>query len=46
MSPFRKGGVWQGCDNRHRPVGSVLRVIARGQGYCHLTFDNFLTKEK
>lgn len=38
--------MWQGCVNRHRPAGSVLRVVAWGQGYCHLTFGIFPTKEK
>lgn len=43
--PCRKG-CGRGCVNRHRPAGSVLRVVAWGQGYCHLTFDIFPTKEK
>ena len=43
--PCRKG-CSRGCVNRHRPAGSVLRVVAWGQGYCHLTFDIFPTKEK
>lgn len=38
--------MWQGCVNRHRPAGSVLRVVAWGQGYCHLTFDILPTKGK
>ena len=45
MSPFRKG-CGRGATIVTTPLGSVLRNVARGQGYCHLTLDNFLTKEK
>lgn len=43
--PCRKG-CGRGGVNRHRPAGSVLRVVTWGKGYCHLTFDIFPTKEK
>jgi len=45
MSPFRKG-CGRGATIVTASWGSVLRNVARGQGYCHLTLDNFLTKEK